>query len=454
VNDVTDVPEARPGAIALVDGEHYPEVTRDALRYLEESRECRLVAIVFLGGTEKLARLDDSTFGDLPLFHGRGQVADLRRAMDEVEAEAVYDLSDEPVVGYRERFRLASEALARGLAYVGADFELKPPERPRLCAKPSIGIWGSGKRVGKTGVSAYAARRIEDGGTRVCVCTMGRGGPPDPELLAVPSQVTDDYLRKRSEAGCHAASDHFEDAMMGEVTAVGCRRCGGGLAGQPFYSNVAEGAKLACAQEADLVIFEGSGSAIPPVGTDAVLMVASAAQPLDYLLAYLGPYRLLLSDLVVVTMCDEFQVSSEKLRRLIDGVLSINPEVKVVKTAFRPRPLGDLSGRKVFVASTAPPPALELQVRHLEEEHGAKVVGASPNLADRERLEADLDEAAGAEVLATELKAAGVDTVSLRAKRSGQELVYLENLPVALEGELGPEIDRLKETACVRFETR
>lgn len=436
-------------AIALIDGEHYPEVTRDALRFLEESRGCRLVALVFLGGTEKLARLDPGVFGDLPLYSGSGQIADLRRAIAENPADAVYDLSDEPVVGYVERFRLASEALALGVSYKGADFTFEAPRRPYLCAKPSIGVWGSGKRVGKTAVSGYMARYLAGKGERSipCVCTMGRGGPPSPELISSPGDVTDTFLRRRVEEGRHAASDHFEDAMTAGVVAVGCRRCGGGLAGEPFYSNVPEGAKLACEQDADLVIFEGSGAAIPPVGVDAVMLVASAAQPLEYLLGYLGPYRLLLSDLVVVTMCQEFLVSSEKLRRLIDGVLCINPEVKVVKTVFRPRPLGDLDGRKVFLASTASPRGLQEQAEHLESEFGALIVGKSHHLADRALLERDLEGAAGAEVMVTELKAAGVDTVSLYARKSGKELAYIENLPVALEGSLEEEIDRLEKIA-------
>jgi cyclic 2,3-diphosphoglycerate synthetase len=88
--------------------------------------------------------------------------------------------------------------------------------------------------------------------------------------------VTDSYLRARALDGRHAASDHFEDAMMGRVVAVGCRRCGGGMAGKPFYSNVPEGAAIACAQEADVVIFEGSGAAIPPVGMDSVMLAAAA----------------------------------------------------------------------------------------------------------------------------------------------------------------------------------
>ena len=429
-------------------------MTVAALAHLEREPGCRIVAIVFLGGTEKMRDAGGFEYRGLPVYSGNGQVADLRRALGEHAADVVIDMSDEPVVGYVERFRLISEALANGVSYRGADFCFDAPQLPYLCDKPSIGIWGTGKRVGKTAVSGYAARHLAGRGSHPCVCTMGRGGPPDPELLAEPRDVTDDYLRGRALAGCHAASDHFEDAMIGGVIVVGCRRCGGGMAGAPFFSIVPEGAALACRQDADIVLFEGSGAAIPPVGVDAVMLIASAAQPIEYLLGYLGPYRLLRSDLVVVTMCQDFLVSSEKLRRLIDGIFSINPEVKVVKTDFRPRPLGDLCERGIFLISTAPPQAVERQAKHLADEYGAVVVGSSSNLADRIRLEEDLESAAGADVLVTELKAAGVDKVSLFAKEKNKELVYLENLPVAIEGGLEEEIERLEATARDRFAGR
>ncbi len=51
---------------------------------------------------------------------------ELADALLEVDADVVIDLSDEPVVGPRRRFRLASRALAHGLPYVGADFRLDP----------------------------------------------------------------------------------------------------------------------------------------------------------------------------------------------------------------------------------------------------------------------------------------------------------------------------------------
>jgi len=441
-------------AIALIDGEHYPDVTLDALRSLEESRGYRLEALVFLGGTEKLADITAFTFGGVPVYRGGGQVEDLRRALNKHGVDVVLDLSDEPVVGYRERFRLISESLAHGVSYRGADFFFEAPHRPRTCRRPSVGVWGSGKRVGKTALSGYMARYLAGKGARPCVLTMGRGGPAEPELLERPFEVDDEYLRRRVAQGRHAASDHFEDAMMGQVVTVGCRRCGGGMAGEPFFSNVGEGALIACGQDSDLVIFEGSGAAIPPVGVDAALLVLSAAQPNEYALGYLGPYRLLISDVIVITMCEDSLVSIEKLRKLVDGILSINPEVEVVKTVFRPRPVGDLEGRKVFLASTAPSEAVSIQGRYLEEEYGAVMVGESSNLADRLRLEDDLRRAAEAEVLLTELKAAGVDTVSLFAERTGKELVYMENLPVAVDGSLEKAIDCLEVLARERFQGR
>ena len=211
---------------------------------------------------------------------------------------------------------------------------------------------------------------------------------------------------------------------------------------------------MACGGGADVVLFEGSGAANPPVRVDAVLLVVSAAQPKEYVLGYLGPYRLLLSDLVVVTMCEDFLVPSNELRELVSGIEAINPGVKVLKTVFRPRPLGGVEGRTVFIASTAPVKAVEVQCAHLEAAYGARVVGYSPNLADRRKLLKDLRGASGAEVLATELKAAGVDTVSMTAEKTGKELVYLENVPVALEGSLEEEIDGLYDIARRRHAGR
>src|SRR5262249_38319997 len=164
-------------------------------------------------------------------------------------AEAVVDLSDEPVLGPSERMRWASRALAAGLSYVGADFRFDPPELEPFDV-PSIAVIGTGKRVGQTAVTAHLGRLLARD-REVVVVAMGRGGPPEPELVVSPPTV--DELVARSRAGHHAASDHLEIAALTGVPTIGCRRAGGGLAGAVFNSNVGEGARIAAERSPDRV---------------------------------------------------------------------------------------------------------------------------------------------------------------------------------------------------------
>ena len=92
-------------AVVLIDGEHYAPVVRDALVELPYD----VVGALLVGGTEKLRGADD--YG-----------APLVDSLDAVDVDVVVDLSDEPVLGPRERMLWASRALALGLPYVGADF--------------------------------------------------------------------------------------------------------------------------------------------------------------------------------------------------------------------------------------------------------------------------------------------------------------------------------------------
>ena len=51
-------------------------------------------------------------------------------------------------------------------------------------------------------------------------------------------------------------------------------------------------------------MIEGSGAVVPPILADATLCVAGAGQPVDYVAGFLGTYRLLLSDALVLTQCE------------------------------------------------------------------------------------------------------------------------------------------------------
>lgn len=223
----------------LIDGEHYPPVVMDAMCAVRASLGAEGVAAAFLGGTEKIKAGAD--YG-LPLVTDHDPVSAVEEALSRYAVDAVVDLSDEPVVGYRERMRIASLALAAGARYIGSDFELRPPELHDVSAKPSLAVIGTGKRVGKTAISGYLARLLAREGFDPGVVSMGRGGPPEPEVIeGHRMEVGSDYLLEALERGSHAASDYYETAALSRVVTVGCRRCGGGLAGEPFVSNVLEG---------------------------------------------------------------------------------------------------------------------------------------------------------------------------------------------------------------------
>jgi cyclic 2,3-diphosphoglycerate synthetase len=367
----------------VIDGEHYPPVVRDALAELPYE----FVAALLAGGTEKLRPAGSGEGYGVPL------VGSIEDAIAVYAPEVVVDLSDEPVLGPRERFLLASRALASGLAYVGADFRFEPPLFEPF-PLPSLAVIGTGKRVGKTAVAGHVARLLA-AERDVVVVAMGRGGPPDPEVVEVAPTL--DELVALSRAGRHAASDHFETAVLAGVPTIGCRRCGGGLAGATLVSNVLAGARLAAERSPDIVVFDGSGAAIPPVAVGARILVA---HDLD---SGLNPYRAMISDLVL-TMDDGVASAAEALGR------------RAVRFDLRLRPVEPLDGRRAAVFTTGPAP-----VEHLDE-----VVFCSRNLADRELLQRDLD-SVDAEVFVVELKAAAIDLVAETAAARGVPVVLATN---------------------------
>src|SRR5436305_469316 len=342
------------------------------------------VDLVLVGGTEKLRGGDD--YG-----------VQLVEALDAVEVDLVVDLSDEPVLGPRERMLWASRALALGLPYLGSDFRFDPPSFDPV-ETPSLAVIGLGKRIGKTAVAGHVARVLARD-RRVVVVAMGRGGPAEPELIEVAPTLDD--LLALSRSGRHAASDHLEAAALAGVPAVGCRRAGGGLAGAPFRSNVLEGARLAAQLEPELLVFDGSGAALPPVETDARILVTNGSHDAR---AGLNAYRVLVSDLVV----DTGGADREAIRSISD--------VPVVAAELRLRPAEPLAGRRTAVFTTGPAPTDDLD---------GEIVHVSRHLARRDALLDEL-ERVDAEVYLVELKAAAVDVVEAALSR-GAAIVLAAN---------------------------
>ena len=383
--------------------------------------DAEVTAAVLLGGGEKLA--GPLELG-VPVVDGPTAHDALAAGLARFAPELVFDLSDEPVVDARSRLRLAAQALLAGVAYQGADFRLDPPPRPRVATKPTVAVIGTGKRTGKTAVSAQLARALALDGRPPVVVAMGRGGPPQPELIDPHRfDLSAAGLVALAASGRHAASDHLEDALMAGVVTIGTRRCGGGLAGAPVDSTFAAGVELANGRPEHLLLLEGSGAAVPPVHADATVCVVPATADPELVAGYLGAYRLLLADLVVVTMAED-ELDAGRVRESIRGVA---PTVDVVQTVLRPFPLEPITGRRVFYVTTAPSSAGDVLTAHLEQRHGAKVLGTSHNLARRPQLADDLGGMHGADIMLVELKAAGVDMAARVALERGMDVVFCDN---------------------------
>src|SRR4051794_30477230 len=411
--------------IALVDGEHHPAVVRDALDSLE--RERGVAGVVFCGGEEKVGA---AVLADPEPHYGRpvetGDPEDaLRRLAATGSAGAVFDVSDEPIVPPPLKLRLASLALHLELAYEAPGVSLTPPRFEAVAFEgPELAVVGTGKRTGKTAVAGHWAKLLHDRGARPVIVSMGRGGPPEPQLAPAGTSL-DDLLAIAAE-GRHAASDYLEDAALAGVAAVGCRRVGGGLAGEPYRSNVAEGAALAAAQSPGAIVFEGSGSCLPPVVVDRTVCIVGDARGA---LGELGPYRLMRADLALVMNGDE-QLAADVVR-YVPGLVG--------RCTLRPEPVEPLpEGARVALFTTGATTA-----------EGVEPAVASTNLARRSELAGDLERAAaaGCDVFLTEIKAAGIDTVATFARERGAQVVFLRNRPVGIDIDLDAELMRLHDGA-------
>ena len=434
--------------LVLVDGEHYPPVTRWAIDVARE-RGHEVVGALIVGGIETVDRRRPADLGVPTTTAGADLMGALRMAIETCAPQTILDLSDEPVLGYRERMELAAVALVHGVAYMGPDFRLDPPEQADRLGVPTIAVIGTGKRTGKTAIAGQLARLAAGRGLRPVIVAMGRGGPAEPRVVRA-GTVDLAYLIDLAAQGEHAASDYLEDAVTTGLTTIGTRRAGGGLAGTPYVTNVSAGAELAVAEGAGLVILEGSGASIPPVPWDAGVLVVPGSAPPEYLGGYLGPYRLLRSDLVVVTMVTD-PAGSENLSALRSHIRRFLGDARYVITDFIPEPLADVRTRRAFFATTAPWAIVARQVRYLESAHGCQIVGWSARLADRAGFAEDLETAEEYDILLTELKAAAVDVGVAGALARGAEVVFVDNRAVVVEGSkdldtaLGEVIDRSQE---------
>jgi cyclic 2,3-diphosphoglycerate synthetase len=404
--------------IALIDGEHHPQVVRDALDRLDAEHD--IVNVLFVGGQEKVPA---GVLEDARLHYGRDVVVGSELPPD--DADAVFDLSGEPVLTLDRRLALAGVALHRGLEYIAPGLRLSPPPIERIESPvPILSVIGTGKRTGKTAVAGQLATILRERAVEPVIVSMGRGGPRQPTLVRAGERIDPARLLEIARRGAHAASDYLEDAVLSGVATIGTRRCGAGPAGEVFDSNVGDGVRLALSLDPGAVIVEGSGASLPPVAADRTVCVTRGG-PEE--LAGLGRLQLMRSDLVI----------------LLDSAEAEVPHARMIRCALEPEPASPVpAGARVAVFTTAHPEHAG-QVRTALERQGVHVAVLSTNLARRSELARDLEQArqARCDVFLTELKAAAIDTVAERADRDGLAVAWLRNRVVPLAGEPALELE-------------
>jgi predicted GTPase len=178
------------------------------------------------------------------------------------------------------------------------------------------------------------------------------------------------------------------------------------------------------------VVLEGSGAAVPTVPWDAGILVVPDRVPDEYLAGYLGPLRVLLSDVVVLIIGDASSAGRARRTILESHVHRVRNDTRVVSARLQPVPLGDVRDRTVFFTTTARPQIAADLARQLSDREGCRIVGTSSALANRALLADELGAAAPYEVLLTELKAGAIDVAARAAVGRGAEVVFLANRPV------------------------
>ena len=250
---------------------------------------------------------------------------------------------------------------------------------------------------------------------------MGRGGPAEPELLSGGERLGQGDLLAASRAGRHAASDHYEDAVLAGVTTVGCRRCGGGMAGSPFDSNVAEGVTLArvcrrrwwCSRAA-----ERCCRPWPPRGWSASVAQGNRQTTSSAIWVRTGYSSPTLSS----SRCARSPSPARPASRRCRGDRGREAGAQGRPHGVPPAPprAGRGGARGVLHDGVGRGAAAGLRA-HLEAEHGAEVVLVCSDLADRPALtEAVTKAARDADVFVTEIKAAAIDVVA-EARRGGRQ---------------------------------
>lgn len=431
--------------IFLIDGEHQVAVTTAAVAHYVKKYSIAYVGCVFAGGYEKVQfGAAINILGKLANFaENKRKIID---ALTSEDADIVVDLSDEPILTSKERLEIAAGCLATGVSYLAGETLFSAPVFEKWSTHPSIGIFGTGKRIGKTAVGVWFVRQLMNRNLRPVVVSMGRGGPETPELAR--QNVDEDYLLDLVDSGRHAASDYLENAFFNDVPAIGTRRCGGGFFGAIAYHGLEDAINLANDVESDIAVIEGSGASLIPHRNDANLLIVGLRKGMGDLFGYTTPLRILLADAILVTLTgtDGESDELEKFRAYVNG---IKPELRIWSAHLTPQSRRSWKGLRALVVTTH-----RIDSGLLRDELELEQVEVHATLGNRaQTTELLQNRAREFDVILTELKSSGVDTVLRMCRKLGVSCDFLHyDLRFSdRDGKSGPEtlVRQLLEKSCV-----
>jgi len=476
-------------AVVLIDGVHKPDNTISGIHVLAERHGFAPVRMVWIGGTEKIKDLDSfkaefqREFGAEVVCAGdlesmtADPVAGLRQALEPRDIELVVQLSGAPQVNRRLMNRYAAVAVGYGASYIAGGTVFSEGLLDVEVKKPSLGLYATDKRVGKTAFGVYIAAlmsglRGPDTPWSSISITHSRGGPPSPPVLDIwhrperEQKVSElgveqlygqrfqpQFLERLLDFGLHGASDVYEDALIlsqylnaweaahpgadtPRMQVIGCRRAGAGYFHEFAVSNVELGLASANKAEGNFILHEGSGGEHPPVRVDGTIVLVPSDTDLELLADFPG---LDTADLVILAHCQPESVDLYRIDQLEAVLAKRNPVLPVARTFFEPEVVGQpqkiaaLAGKRAAYLTTAPRNVEKRLAAALERAYGVKVVKVGFSLTRDSQMRAEIDsmmaEPAPPEVFLIEIKARGVEGARYIREKYGLPVMYVNNIP-------------------------
>ncbi|MBN1298564.1 MAG: hypothetical protein JW997_02640 [Actinobacteria bacterium] len=475
-------------ALILIDGTHKPDNTVESINELKNILDFEVKKLLWIGGTEKIktkssfSQAFEKEFFTEVIFpevfkDGRLNSENaLRNSLKDGSIDTVIQLCGAPQVFRHLTNRFANIAVSFGASYVAGGTVFKEYRVNINHNKPSIGLYATNKRVGKTAFGSYIGRLVSGmknhkTGLEPIIITHSRGGPPEPVLLEIykdrldrdiseiglddiyASRFRTDYLERLLDFDLHGASDVFEDALIMSayidewessgkkvpvIYIIGCRRAGAGYFQEFMVSNVEKGVAKANQINGNIVIHEGSGGEHPPVKVDGTIyFVPSDMEP-----AMLEDFPGIESaGLVILANCQAETVEVADLLELERIISAKNPEATIIWTQFVTEIIGNtsiLKNKNIVFLTTAPQYILNKLAGIIESKYGCNVLKALNCLDRREEMLKAIDDivqSSDVDYFIFEIKAQGVEGAKYVQQNYGRKFLYVNNVP--------QEVDRL-----------